>query len=493
MNPLQLFAIRQARRILAKWNIKDVPRDSRSRRSVNSETLQAADIIRQTIRHMEQNSDIVQGALHIIETAVVGENGIHPEPMVLMSDGKPAHDLNRELSMLWDEWAIRPDVTGRYNLGEAQRLNFRAWLRDGDAFRRHHINRMFSTRMGESLVPYRLELINPELVPEALIDSTKRIIGGIELDMWNRPIAIHVLKRHENFVHQAQGSTSSGSHGWDTVRVSAMEMSWLAWAHREEQVRGVSAFAPIRKRIQDIDSLDEAERRAAVLNADVALFVEREVGGGSTRNPMDAKNDGDLENKRFADFEPGLVFDGLDVGEKITSPIPHRPNENVMTFRDAQLCCVAVALGLSSSSLKRRYDHTYSAARQELVETSTAMRQYWTRWVDGMERPTWRKWIEAVRLRNLVTIPAGVNMRSLYMPVYTPPTMPWIDPQKEAMAAKILTDSHIESREHYQRQRGRDPDVVRLQVEREKEWMDETGLMMPDEGMPGENREPPED
>jgi len=255
-------------------------------------------------------------------------------------------------------------------------------------------------------------------------------------------------------------------------------ISWFAWTHRIGQVRGVSAFAPVRQRLQDVAEVDAAERTAATINAMVALFVKRELGAGKASNPFkDETETEDGKTKRFADFQNGMVFDNLQDGESIESPMQHRPNMEVMKFRDAQIRAIALALRLSASALMRRYDGTYSAQRQELVETAVAYRVLWRTWVDAMERPKWYHWLRAVRLAGLVSIPSDVDEASLMLPVYTPPVLPWIDPQKEAEASARLVESGIESREHVMRQRGRDPQVVWTQIEREKGTMDRVGFV----------------
>ena len=477
MNHLTALLVRQSRRILAKWDVRGIRPKGRGSidQSPNADVQAAARQMRTAIRDQEQNSDLVEGVLQILETAVIGEHGIRPAPMAKNMSGKLLEDLNMELADLWSDWAFAPEVTERFDEATAQRLALRTWLRDGDVFNRHILMRQ-PPATHASMVPYRYELIEPDLVPIEMVDANRRILGGVEIDDWGRAVAIHIAKRSAQSVAQYAAGGWVGSTGnWaETNRIPIQQISWIAWTHRIGQIRGVSAFAPVVKRLQDVRDIDAAERRAATLNAMIALFIQREVGGGKSSNPMNSDNDND---GRFADFKEGMVFDGLEPGEEVKSPIQQRPNPEVMKFRDAQIRAMALALGVSASSLMRRYDGTYSSQRQELVEVSVGYRAMWRMWVNRMERPKWNMWIDAVMLRELVSLPKDIDMKSLYRPEFTPPSMPWIDPQKESEANANLVYAGLESREHVMRSRGRDPRSVWEQIEKEHKEMERMGFV----------------
>ncbi len=67
-----------------------------------------------------------------------------------------------------------------------------------------------------------------------------------------------------------------------------------------------------------------------------------------------------------------------------------RPNPNLETFRNAQLRAVAAGSRLSFSSTARNYNGTYSAQRQELVESTDGylILQDW--FIGAVTRPMYR-------------------------------------------------------------------------------------------------------
>ncbi len=45
-----------------------------------------------------------------------------------------AAELAADISRLWAEWSVSPDVTGQYTRPVLERLLLRTWLRDGEVF-----------------------------------------------------------------------------------------------------------------------------------------------------------------------------------------------------------------------------------------------------------------------------------------------------------------------------------------------------------------------
>ena len=128
------------------------------------------------------------------------------------------------------------------------------------------------------------------------------------------------------------------------------------------QVRGVSEFASVITRLEDIKDYEESERVAAKIAAMLTAYVKR--GSPEVYDPETAPSPG----TRQIAFKPGMVIDDLAIGEEIGLIDSKRPNPNLITFRQGQLRAIAAGVGASYSSLSRDYNGTYSAQRQELVE-----------------------------------------------------------------------------------------------------------------------------
>ncbi len=83
----------------------------------------------------------------------------------------------------------------------------------------------------------------------------------------------------------------------------------------------------------------------------------------------------------------------------------------------------------------RRYNGTYSAQRQELVESTDGYLILQDCFIGAVTRPVYRTWLNMVVAAGLLKIPADVEMKTLYNAHCL--VMPWIDPVKEAEAWRI--------------------------------------------------------
>ena len=441
----------RARAVLAAYEAtrpdRDRRRQRRERRGPNAPVREAARPLRERVRELEQNTDIVPGALAILTAAVVGP-GVRPEPQAVTVAGHLADDLNARLQDLWAGWAERGEVTWQHAEPSAQELAVRTWMRDGEVFVVHHLGPQ--VRHG-SAVPYSYELREPDLCPTDLRAPDAPM--GVEFDSWRRPVAYRFLLRHP-----LDDASRPGRER--TERVPADRVSHLAYVTRVGQARGVSPFAPVLARLGDIDDIDEAERIAARVAAALAVFIRKGEPMVYQEPPAGAR--------REIELEPGLVIDDLRPGEDIGSIASTRPNMDTMAFRAEQMRSVAGGIGVSYSALARRYDGTYSSQRQELVEQAVLYRALWRRYVDRVEAPKWRWFVRAAELAGLLRVPPEVRRESVLRPVYTPAALPWIDPMREVRAWQGLVESELESREHIARLRGRDPQEIERQIARER-------------------------
>ncbi|EES7978256.1 phage portal protein, partial [Escherichia coli] len=102
---------------------------------------------------------------------------------------------------------------------------------------------------------------------------------------------------------------------------------------------------------------------AARIAAALGLYIRKGDG-------QDYEEPGIKETDREVHITPGIIYDDLRKGEDIGMVKSDRPNPNLETFRNGQLRAVAAGSRLSFSSAARNYNGTYSAQRQELVEST---------------------------------------------------------------------------------------------------------------------------
>jgi lambda family phage portal protein len=428
------------------------------RGSANAQTERSAERLRIMARHMEENLDIAKGALDVLCANVVGR-GIRPEPQVMKKDGTPAKEVNDLLLKLFDDWRYKPEVTHTHDYYSAQRLACRSWLRDGEVLTQKIIGPAPLIDHG-TLVPYSLELLEADYLPFDLNNPANGIVQGVEMNQWGRARAYWLHKQHP-------GDLNSAS--LETKRVSADRMIHLKLVNRLHQVRGITQFASVLTRFDDIKEIDESERVAARVAAAMAMYIKK-----GTPDQYVAPEAGNTY--RTMEIAPGMIFDDLQPGEEVGTFNPNRPNNALIPFRDSQLRSASAGLGTSYSSLSKNYNGTYSAQRQELVEHSAhygVLQSVFTHsWCD----PTWWGFVDAATLSGRVRLDDSIDRESIYNVSHALPPMPWIDPLKELEAVKLAQEIGIKSRSRVIRERGDNPDQVYEEIRRDKEIDAELGL-----------------
>jgi lambda family phage portal protein len=473
----------RARIAFAYYEAAEVTRLRRERkdtRSANAQNQGAADYLRRQARHLEQNFDIAAGALDVLVNNTVG-TGIAPEPQVLLKGGEPADEFNRGLLSLWDDWIHSPEVTRQHDYYALQRLAARTAFRDGEVFGQRITGKIASLDHN-TRVPYSLELLEPDFVPLDLNDPLRNLVQGVVMNAWGQPTEYRVYKSHP-------GDTNGQFVTLDTKGIPAARMIHVKHVKRLHQVRGISVFASVINRFDDIKEIDESERVAARVAAAMAAFIKK--GTPDIYEPSDHPIDPATGQRmlRTMEMSPGMIFDDLNPGEEVGSIGSNRPNNALIPFRDSQLRSAAGGIGTSYSSLSKNYNGTYSAQRQELVEQYGHYRTVTSGFVYRFCQPVWDGFVEASLAAGLLPT-AGVDMATIYDASHTMPAMPWIDPLKEAQANEIDEDRGYKSRSRIIRERGLNPDQVNREIQRDQAEAERLGLKLGGSGKTPTPEEP---
>lgn len=435
----------RAREVLSYYEAAKSTRLRKNRReggSGNVAVARAGASLRQQARHFEQNFDLALGVLNTLVNNVVGAGGVGVEPQPRGKDGAIDDALARQITELWKDWCRFPEVSGQHDWASAQRLLARSWLRDGEVFAQHLSGDVVGLKHG-TRVPYSVEMLECDMVPMELYSANPVVKQGIQLNAWGRPVVYHVYKTSP--IELSGTLVGLGQ----TKTVSAERMMHLVNRHRIGQLRGVSVFASVLNRFDDLADYEESERIAAKIAASMSAYIKKgapdEYAPNSSQTP------------RSLNFRPGMVFDDLRPGEDIGMIDTNRPNPNLETYRSAQLKAVAAGAGPTYSAVARTYNGTYSAQRQELVEGWSTYGVLASEFVGRVVRPVYEQFIAAARISGLLKIPPGMRLETLNDAVYIPQQMPWIDPVKEAEGWRALTRAGFASEVEVMRRRGVNP------------------------------------
>lgn len=398
--------------------------------------------LRSIVRDFERNHDIARGIITTLVGRIVG-TGIEVDPQPLTSSGNLDQALARRITDAWNQWCESPEMSGLYDMSRLQQVACRAWLRDGEVF----AQLVSWNRTAEQVqVPFGIELIETDWLSSET-DEAQNAFDGIVVNNWRRPVAYLFYKRSVN----DQAPTTQ-----ELVRIPAERILHLALRDHVGQLRGVPLLASAIERLRDLADYEESERLAAKVASAMTAAIKR--GSPDMFDPTKI-----VDGEREWTFKPGQIYE-LAPGESIDVIDTRRPNSALFDFRRAMLKAVAAGTGAPYSSIARDYEGSYSSQRQELVEQSMLDQLLAHQFTVGFVRPIYREFLRHATAVGV--LPAG-DLRRMSNAVYLTPTVPWIDPLKEAQAWVELDKAGYVSPQYIMRKLGLDPDDVRRQRE---EW-----------------------
>ncbi|MGC1547232.1 MAG: phage portal protein [Rhodanobacter sp.] len=403
--------------------------------------------LRDMARNLDRNHDLSRGILNTLVRNIVGAHGIGVEPQPMDAEGNVMQDVAKQLDVLWREFSEKPEVTGEFNRARSEQLLCRTWMRDGEALWQY-LEGSVPKLSHNTSVPFSLELLEPDLLPIDYNDPLQNISQGIEIDAWGRPQGYWFYKQHPGDPFVVMPTLK---------RVGTDRIGHLKLVDRLGQRRGVSMFASVLSRLDDLKDYEESERIAARIAASMAAFIKK---GDAQSYP-----DGPAPAQRQMNFAPGMIFDDLLPGEEIGTIDSNRPNPNAVAWRDGQLRAVSAGADVSYSTSSKNYNGTYSAQRQELVEQWSAYELLQQAFIDQNTKEVYTRFVAACLAGGRIKPIKGVSFAQLSHALYMPPVMPWIDPVKEVTGQQMQEDRCYTSGSEIVRRRGRNPaDVIRAQA-----------------------------
>ena len=413
-------------------------------------------------RYLEENHDLVNGILTTLVNNTIGRDGITVEPLPRMADGTVNRELADEMILKYDLWSQRPEVTGELTRAGMERILARSLYRDGEVFLQHVVGMRRGVKHLTD-IPYSVEMLECDMVPIHHPDDVDgNMYNGVKKNEWGQPTHYRVYKRHP-------GSLKA----WDvdTKMVPAERMLHAKLTNRIGQTRGVSAFAPVLIRLNDLKSYEQAEQVAARMAACMGLYIKR--GNPDLYQPGD-----EADEDRYFDMAPGMIYDQLLPGEEIGDISPNRPSQLLQPFRDSMLKAATSGVNANYSTVAKDYSGTYSAQRQELSDSYVNYATLQADFVAQVCRPMWEQFVTVAINSGILKQPSGLNPDTLYDAQFRGPVQPWIDPSKEASANLIQVRAGFKSLSQVIRERGENPRKVFAEIKRERDELEEMEIAL---------------
>lgn len=280
---------------------------------------------------------------------------------------KWAENTERRFS-IWGKMPELCDYRGARTFGAIQRQARMMALVSGDV--------LVVLRQGLTGLP-NIDLIDASSVcnPDSdkmYRDATARgntIEHGVELDTSGKHIAFYIT--------QADGSSVRiPAYGQRTGRKQA----WLLYGTERliDDIRGQSILALVIQSLKEVDRYRDAEQRAAVINATIALWIQKGedkmsslplTGGAVRRDTVTTQNDSQgRKDVQFSANMPGMILQELQHGESPVSYDTRRPNVNFAVFESAIVNGIAWAVEIPPEVLTLGFQNNYSASRGAVNE-----------------------------------------------------------------------------------------------------------------------------
>lgn len=419
------------------------------------------DIIRARSRDLERNSDMAESIINSFERNIIG-TGMKLQAKVIKSNDEEDEKLNNEIEELWEEWC-KPhnvDITGQQNFKEMQRMAVRRLQVDGGII-------FIKVYTSDGLLPFKLqvrEVDDLDNLKNSFAGEKKRIVGGIELDEYNKPIAYY-LKKY----------TPDGFYLGESERIPAKRVIFLWDKKRPTQVREISPMARTIQRVKDVDEFTEAVSVKERILACLSVFIKKNAPSGNIgRNTTKIDKDSGYPTRTLA---PGMIQE-LMPGEDVTVINPSGQASNAKEFITTQQRLAGSGQGLSYEAASRDMSQVnYSSARQGLLEdqkTYTIMQDFIK---DHLCHEVYTEFVISAVLAGLLNIPEfWQNKRKYLKHTWITPGWSWIDPLKEVKANIEAIGSNMDTLANVCGARGMDWKEVMKQRAKEKEYSKELGI-----------------
>lgn len=304
--------------------------------------------------------------------------------------------------------------------------------------------------------------------------------GGIEFGEYGEPIAAHIRKGHPG---DTFNETDMRAFTWERIprRTSFGRLRWIHDfdSDRPGLTRGAPLMAAILPQFKNLDRYTQAELQAAVGNAMIFATLETTMTGDEilelfTKDPAGYYK---ARSEQAVRMQSGSMLP-LAPGDKMNSFLPTRPAAGFGAFIENIYRIIGVALDMPYELLMKDFSKTtYSSARAAMLEAwrSFNRRRDWlgTMWLD----PIYGLFLEELVNDGRIDAPGFYENRAAYLRCrWIGPGKGWVDPVKEAQAARERIAARVSTIEDECAEQGKDWEEVFEQLAREEEKRKELNL-----------------
>lgn len=398
--------------------------------------------VREASRNAGDDIGYIKRYFSMVQTHVVGENGLRLQSMVKSSSGGMDREANKIIENEFLEWAEMgsAEIGGRMSWIGAQELTAKTCAQDGDMLQRYHIDK--SNRYGFSIELIEADVLDINL--NQVLRNGNRVVMGVELDKFNRRVAFHLLTSHP-------GDDTWVAGGRRYIRVAADEMDLLYPVWRPGQNRGVPwAHASLLEMYQ-INGMRESQLTSARISAANMAYYERDP-------ELEVGEDFDDEGELLHELESGqvsVVPEGYRLGQtNFEAPQGGDFQKNALRGSSSGLDVNYNVLGNDYEGV------SFSSLRQAILEDRDAWKRK-QRWlIEQQGTPVFKRWLKTALLKNALPSLKASNLKQLSKHKLHGRRWQWVDPLKDEKASGEALQNLTTSPMHVLREKGIDAEDV---------------------------------
>ena len=430
--------------------------------SIDSEIYRALPILRARSRDLWANNEYAKRFVNLAKTNLIGPNGVVLQNKARRQDGTLDRADNDLIEAHWRAWSKKGafDVTSRLSRVDAERLFVETAINDGEVLLR--IVPSFDNEFGFAVQFIDTDRLDTNKNEQSDPKTGNRVIMGVELDDWRRPVAYHILRRHPN-AHFPQFEDN------DYLRIPAAEIIHAYICVRPEQTRGIPWMHAAMISLNDLGGYREAAVIASRVGAAKMGIFTSPDGEGYTGDDVDASG------HILTDAEPG-TFEQGPAGMKLETWNPTYPHEQFEAFNKAVLRGIAGAIGTAYHTLSSDLEGVnFSSARAGVLDERDNWQclQNWL--VQSFHEAIFPRWLKHQLTIGAINIPA-YRYDKLNSPSWQPRRWTWVDPLKDEQANALAWGMRTKSLRRIIEERGLDPTEVWEEIAEDTAKLRELGI-----------------
>lgn len=399
--------------------------------SVNRTIAANLTAIRARSRERAWNDPYAKRFVKLVKDNVVGPQGPGLRSLVRTTKGKPDTELREIIERAWGEFA------GSKQFDMGRRLNFRAFsdcvmadvAEDGEA-----VVRIWR---GPAAGPWGIgfQLIDANHLDvryNADFGDGHRIIMGVEVDVFDRPIAYWFRPSGVDDIIPIRRSETH-------YRVPVEDLLHIYVVEKSTQLRGIPWFVSSITSMKMLHGYHHDAAKAARVGANSSLFV-KSPSGDETVAGAEQRDDGSLE----IEFDEDLIGYQLSDGEEVVSVDPRYPHEQFGDFTKAMLRRVSSGLNVPYPSLANDLEGVnFSSIRAGELEVREAWKALQAFLFDNFCSLAYHAWLEMALLQGKLRTKRGTALAlsmlaRLEVHSWAGKRWAWVDPLKDASANEKL-------------------------------------------------------